>query len=396
MTDNSRADKSWWNRRRFLATVGTGTGVLLAGCSGDGGTDDDNDDSPGNGDDTPTDREPGNGGDGNGDGDDGDDGDSTEGVYARGETIDGEYASFVVEYARPVETVYELRSFPRTTDDQQYGVPRTVAYYQNIGLAKPNTSFYAVGIAVKNGHDKLIDASTVFVRNGDSAEIGLFPKSSQKLNAMTSGRGTGRPLVPGEIVRGETVFALPDDPSNYTLTFQLYVPETFRSEKFDIDLGRGADTTASFTQNPAVQAYDQPVAVGDFDVTLNAVERVSSVVESPHQEIFGPRPGYEYLYVDLSATRTSNVMVGQDWSIAASDDQGHSFSWTRIYQDAIDLNRTRLEELDVGQSINHRMAFPIDEEFEPTYLGFNGPGPLDSDDDSGARKVLQRVLWPMS
>jgi hypothetical protein len=313
-----------------------------------------------------------------------------------GEVVTGEYVSLMVEYVRPVETVNDYNRFPNTDEPEVYGQPRTIEYYIARGLAPAGSSFYAVGMAIKNVSDVPIDSSTVVLRGEEIPAFGVFPSQSQRSSLQGSARGVGRPMVPGEVMRGETVFALPEAPETYTLNILPFEIGTNQSEQLFVDLGRGSDGTASFTQAAALNELGETVSIGDFDVTIHEVERVASVTDSPHQTIFGPREGFDYLRVDLSATRTSDTMIGQRWSMGMGD-EGFVFGWSTVYQDALDLNRTRLEELSVGESIEHTiLAFPVETAFEPTTLSMTAIGPIETSTEFSADEGVERALWSLA
>lgn len=383
------------NRRELLGGIGTVGAIAIAGCSsgaGSGGDDGavEEDIDTGSGDPRSDTGADGSGGDTDGDGTPGD------GPAGIGDLIRGEYLSVVIEYVQPVQTVLDFSRMPQRSEAEPYGTPRTIDYYTDRGVASSGDSLYAIGIAMQNVHGSAVDASTVSLRTEDTLAVPTFPARSQSLSLVTAGRTSGRPMVPGEVVRGELTAALPVSPEEYTLHLQPMEVGSGRTEQHLVDLGAGAPGGTTFTQSPRTEAMDQPVAVGDFEATLHSVERVPSITDSPHQSLFGPRPGYEYVRIDLSATRTSDVMIGQGWSLGASDDEGHVFSWGQIYQNALALNSGRFEQLAVGESIsNVTFAFPIAEDFEPTLLSMTGLGPVEDPPRYWSDRAIQRVFWSL-
>lgn len=391
------------SRRRLLGGLALAGVAGLAGCgSSNEGNGDDPDGGPSgdagnggsNGD---AGRNSGGSGDnGDGTGGQGDTGGKEQLSGVIGEQLRGERAAFAVEYVRPVEEIRDFMEFPDTDSDIPYGATKTIDDFAGRGLAKSGESFYAVGIAVKNTIETPIDSQTLVLRGEDTIEMGLFPSETQRLTAGSSARTSGNAVAPGELLRAELVFALADDPSSYTLSFQPYEVSSGSIETYTVDLGAGTEATATLTQDVPLQALETPVVVGDFSVTLHGVERVASLSESPYQELFGPRPGFEYLEFELSAERTGDVMIGQDWSLGVLDDEGYGFSWMRIYQDAYELNRTRLEELSVGERVDHtRLAFPIESDFQPTAVTMTGPGKLENPPQFGSDQTIDRVAWPL-
>lgn len=381
------------SRRRLLGGLALAGAAGIAGCGSS--TDDGTDGGGGNGNGDAGLDNGGSGGNGN-DGGTGDQGGQQKLDGTIGEQLRGERTAFMVEYVRPVEEVHDFMEFPHTDSDIPYGVAKTVEDYAGRGLAKSGESFYGIGIAVKNVGDTPIDSQTLLLQGEDTMEMGLFPGETQHLSIASSARTQGNTVAPGELLRGEAVFALGADPSAYTLRFEPYEVSTGAPGKYTVDLSAGAEATATFTQDIAFEALGTPVDVGDFTVTLHGVDRVSSVTDSPYQELFGPRPGFEYLVFDLSAERTGDVMIGQDWSLGVLDDDGYSFSWTRVYQDAFDLNGPTLEDLSVGERIDHtRLAFPIEADFQPTAVTMTGPGKLDNPPKYGSDQTIDRVAWPL-
>jgi hypothetical protein len=146
----------------------------------------------------------------------------------------------------------------------------------------------------------------------------------------------------------------------------------------------------------SMAAHGSPTSAGDFDLTLHSVATAASATDSPYQDIFGPREGFEYVLIDVTATRTSDEMVGQDWGFGVVDSDGYSYMWNYgiTFQDRLDLGRTPLEDLEVGETISHtKFAFPIETDFDPVGLAFEAPGPYeDTVIDSGP----DRALWPVT
>lgn len=149
------------------------------------------------------------GGDGTGDGS----GDSDTGAV--GQVITGEYAALSVEYVRPVETLMDYREVPRTDEDASWGRPRDLAWLQEKGFARAATGLYAVGVAIKNRGDRLLSVQTTMLEAEDGMQMEVFMGRSQRLTFAQTRGGGGVNLRPGELVRAELVFALPNDPSNY-------------------------------------------------------------------------------------------------------------------------------------------------------------------------------------
>lgn len=383
----------FWTRRHFLAASGVASAALLAGCGG-GGDEPEDQNGGGNG----GGNDNGNGG-GNGNGNGGGNGGGTfngDLTGAIGDRLAGERAAMMVEYVRPVTEVLDYSEMPRTDESGVYGTPKTVDDYIGRGLARSGESFYGVGLAIKNVSEFYIDVATVLLMNETAAEVGVFPGRSQRLTMRSQGRGSGSVLAPGEMVRGELVFALGSEPANYTLIFDPRHILTGATERFEVDLSTGSEATASFSQDVSLSTMGQSVAVGDFDVTLHDVSFVDYVADSPYQDIFGPREGYQYVVFDVSATRTSEEMIGQDWSLGVVDSEGYTFSWRRIYQDAMELNRTPLEDLAVGETIEHTLlAFPLSTDFEPVAVSMTAPGPFEPPTQYSADVGTDRHCWSL-
>lgn len=381
-----------WTRRRVLAGVGATGFAALAGCSS-GGSGDGDGDSGGVATDG-TNADDGSGSDTDGSGEAGGDGTASS-PAAMGQVVEDQHVSFVVEYARPIDEVVDYSDFPQRHEEGTYGVPRTVSYYASQGFTDETTEFYAVGVAVQNTHDRPVDASTMFLENDGGGAVMTFPGRGQRLTYHVKG-GSTSPLLPAEVARGEVVFALPDAPDTYQLRFRPFEVRTGAAEPILVDLGSGAEGTATFGQAMQTRQYGSPAPVGDFDVTLHAVDRLASIEDSPHQEYFGPREDYDYLRVDLSATRTSDEMVGQDWSLGMADDDGYGFGWSTVYDDVYDLNRIRIEQLSIGETLeNTVLAFPVETSFDPTYLTMNAVGPFEEPPESGSDVGVQRIAWSL-
>lgn len=382
--DAARIERRY-SRRGVLGGLGLAGAVALAGCIGGEAT--------GNDDDEDGTTSGNSGGAGNGQGAIG----GVDRSGGIGASLTGELASLMVEYVQPVEEVLDFSEMPNTDEDGSYGTPQTVDHWAGRGLAKSGESFYGVGLAIENVSDFYIDVGTVLLMGQDTAEFGAFPGRSQRLSFQLQGRGSGAVLSPGEVVRGELVFALGAEPATYSLVFDPRHILTGATERFEVDLASGTDGTASFSQNADLATMGQQTTVGDFDVTLHDVSFAETVADSPYQDLFGERPGYRYVVFDLSATRTSDEMIGQDWSLGVVDADGYNFSWRRIYQDALELNRTRLEDLAVGESIDHTLlAFPLSTEFEPAFVTMMATGPFDPPTAYSADVGTHRTVWSLS
>ena len=384
-TPTDRTATRRWTRRAALGATGA---ALLAGCIG-GGADPEAGDGPTaeEGSPTPTSDEGSEG-----------DVDSPAGAGAPagiGDVLSGDYLSLMVEYVRPVETVLDFREFPHTDDDAVYGVPRTVDYFVESGFAEAGTSLYGVGLAVKNAGEGFVDVSTLFLRSeAQPIAMEVFMGRSQRLAFGASGRSNSRLLAPGEFARGEAVYALSGDPTDYALTLQPATHPAGLTEQLAVDLGTGAEAEAPFRPSVSPAATGEAVGVGDFEVTVDAATFVESVADSPHQELFGPREGYEYLVVDLSVTRRFDAMIGQDWSVGVRDDDGYGTAWGTVYDDVMDINRPMLDELAVGESSSQTLAFPIEEGFRPAYLTMNVDGPVESEVLTGRQTF--RSVWDLA
>jgi hypothetical protein len=137
--------------------------------------------------------------------------------------LTGETIAWAIEYVRPLETVVDYQSVPRTTEAKRYGERRMIDFYRGVGLASDDDTFYAVGVAMRNTYDRPINVLTVFLQAGaDSVEFGFFPSESQRLATFFDDRQAGDTLAPGELRRGELVFALPQEPANYVFRFEPY------------------------------------------------------------------------------------------------------------------------------------------------------------------------------
>lgn len=389
-------DSRSWTRRRVLAGSSALGFALLAGCGGNDGGDggDGNGGDGGDGDDDSGDIANGGTGGGNGGGDGG----SGNGTGQIGSVVAGETIDWAVEYVRPLETVVDYQRVPRTTEVGEYGEERTIEFYQGVGLASQADSFYAVGVAMRNTHDRPLNVLTALLLDGDgNVHFGLFPSESQRLATFFDARQAGNVLAPGELRRGELVFALPREPANYLLRFEPYSVDGKTRDQLTVDLGTGSETTVDLSQQPSPANVGETIAVGDFEVTLHSAEFVESITDSPYQDIFGPREGFRYFRLDLSATRNSDVTIGQQWSLGVVDAEGYEFAWTGSYQDALDLRRPTLDRLDVGESIEHTiLAFPLEEEFEPTYIGMNASGPFEDAPQLGPENGMHRGLWTLA
>jgi hypothetical protein len=394
--------------RRELLRGGIALAALgLAGCSDSSGDpfDSGTDGSPAN----PNDGSGADGGspdagsnpagsndDGSASGDGTGDGSGDPGTGAIGQVVTGEYAALAVEYVRSAETVMDYREVPRTDEDDSWGRSRDLTWLQEKGFARGATGLYAVGVAIKNRGETLLSVQTTMLQSEDGMQMEVFMGRSQRLTFAQTRGGGGVNLRPGELVRAELVFALPDDPSNYQFVLVPTQLPTARSEKLRVDLWAGEDGQAAFQNEVTLATHGSPTAVGDFDLTLHSVGTAASAVDSPYQDIFGPREGFEYVLVDVTATRTSDEMIGQDWGFGVVDAEGYSYMWTHgiTFQDRMDLDRTTLEDLAVGETLSHtKFAFPLETGFDPVTLAFEAPGPYaDTVIDSG----LARALWPLT
>jgi hypothetical protein len=311
--------------------------------------------------------------------------------------LTGETIAWAIEYVRPLETVVDYQSVPRTTEAKRYGERRMIDFYRGVGLASDDDTFYAVGVAMRNTYDRPINVLTVFLQAGaDSVEFGFFPSESQRLATFFDDRQAGDTLAPGELRRGELVFALPQEPANYVFRFEPYSVDGTARERFDVDLGAGSAATVDLPQGPTAATVGDTITVGDFDVTLHSADFVDSIADSPYQDLYGARDGFRYLRLDLSATRNSDVTIGQQWSLGVVDGDGYEFAWGGSYQDALDLERPTLDRLGIGESIEHTiLAFPLEDGFEPTYIGMNASGPFENPAQFGPKNGMHRGLWTL-
>jgi hypothetical protein len=311
--------------------------------------------------------------------------------------LTGETIAWAIEYVRPLESVVDYQSVPRTTEAKRYGERRMIDYYRGVGLASAADAFYAVGVAMRNTYDRPINVLTVFLQDGDeTVAFGFFPSESQRLATVFDDRQAGDVLAPGELRRGELVFALPREPANYVFRFEPYSVDGAVRERFDVDLGAGSAATVGLSPGQAAATVGDTISVGDFDVTLHAVEFVDSIADSPYQDLYGSRDGFRYLRLDLSATRNSDVTIGQQWSLGVVDAEGYEFAWGGSYQDALDLERPTLDRLGIGESIEHTiLAFPLEDGFEPSYIGMNASGPFANPPQFGPQSGMHRGLWSL-
>lgn len=372
------------SRRTLLQLTGAAGATMIAGCADIG---------PDLG------SEPTDGEGGGGDGDTGD-GDSDSGggppdTGTVGQTLDGELVRMMIEYVRPVEGLTDYRRFPYTDKPETYGEQVTVEDLIDVGLANPGSSLYGIGIAVVNDFDEPISVRTVGLQNEGEGPVdfGTFLGQSQRLT-YAHGRTGGHYIAPGELIRGEVVFALDTDPSEFTLLFMPHRHIGGPIERFTVDLRAGSERQADFALNPATLSIGETGDVGDLEVTLHSAEYVDSVTESPNQHLFGPREGYRYLLVDLSATRRGEVMIGQRWEAGAVDDEGYGFAWTTSYQDVMDITRPSLDDLSIDESISHtQLAFPVEDGFAPEYFTLTAPGSVENAGEFEAKERMGRSIW---
>lgn len=315
---------------------------------------------------------------------------------AVGQVVSGEYADFAVEYVRPVESVMDYREVPQTDEDAQWGVSRDLASLQEMGFARGATGMHGVGIAIKNRGEGLLSVQTTMLQGTDSMHMGVFMGRSQRLTFSQARGGGGVNLRPGEVVRAELVFALPDAPSNYQLVLVPIQLATAQSEKLYVDLGAGSDAEAPLSNEVEMGSPGTATRVGDFDVTLHSVSTAASVSDSPYEDLFGPREGYEYVLIDVTATRVSEESTSQDWGFGVVDGAGYRYMWSHglTFQDRTQLDRTTLEDLPVGETLAHsKFAFPIETGFDPVALAFEARGPYE---DTVIDAGQSRALWPIA
>lgn len=374
-------------RRRDVLYGGLAlSSIPLAGCTG-------NDDQPfgdGLGGTGSPSTDPGGDGDGDGDGDSGGDGGQTEGEI--GQPLSGEYASLTVEYVRPVEEVLDYSEFPEVDADEPYGVPVDAEDMAEKGFVRSGAEFYGIGIAVKNTSDRLLNVDTVTLQTDDDLADWVFLGRNQRL---TFARGN---LLPGELARTEVVAGVHADPSEYTLLFMPLQNGTGRSERLRVDLGAGSNGQAEYGQEPPVDDHGTSVDVGNFDVTIHSTAFVDQVADTYRPEKYGPRPGYRYLLIDLSATRTSDVIhTSGTWRVGVRSTDGYGFAWGGIMlHDVLEANRTRVDQLAVDETIEHTtLALPVEDGFDPEFLTMDAPGPLEDPPAGGSEVGMARAVWPI-
>lgn len=190
--------------------------------------------------------------------------------------------------------------------------------------------------------------------------------------------GSGLPngeVNPGQRVRGQVGFQIPQDAAGLTFVFDAAV---FGSGKAVVALGdvpQGLDAPSGMMPGEQPQAA---FAIGDTVQAGNLQLVVHSFREVPGTTIFHPDPGDRFAAVDLTLTNTSSspLSVSSLLQMKLIDSGGQSYNLHLGAQAAAGTSPPD-GELSPGESVRGEVAYQIPQdaqglvfEFDPNLIGY--------------------------
>lgn len=326
-------------RRKYLQSCGIVGATLIAGCSGDGGGDDDSDgDTPGGDGETETQPD-----------DDSDESTPTDESTPReasavvGDLIEGSNLAMV---ARDVSEADQLGQF---TEPDEGNV------------------FVVVRMAVKNTtNSEFADFNSLLqTRLLDDQDYTY----DQSIVASTDRPMQAGQLAPGEVVRGDVVFEVPEDASGLQLEFDFQYFDFSDFERVTVDLTETAGSIADLDQDLAVPIHGEGDAVesGGLTAECNGFETATELDDFTQAD-----EGNEYAIVDVSVTNET----GEEQSVSIllqmmlKDGEGFSYSFDLGGYSALDQKFEQGTPISDGQTRRGKIAYQVPEGTSPLYWAF--------------------------
>jgi hypothetical protein len=170
-------------------------------------------------------------------------------------------------------------------------------------------------------------------------------------------------LVPGQVMRGDLAYQIPDDASDLKIQFDFSDDPVMNLNRLAVNLSKESDSIDNLTQNIKVRLHPvgESVAFGGLQAQINSVE---------FREQDDSRVGI----VDVSLTNTSDSEIPRNhiYELQCTDELGHNLS-RDTYTSELDLSRTYSTEnpLSPGETRRGKVPFTIPVESEQLYCSFN-------------------------
>ena len=325
------------DRRQYLRCLGAAGGVALAGCTES--DDEPSDDTPAE--DTPADTDtPAE--DTPADTDTPEEGGGTASA-AVGERVDGDNLSMVV---RDVSETTSLGEFTEADEGNVFVVGR---------LAVKNTTSSEFADFNSLLQTRLVDDEDFTYDEAITASTG---------QDLTAGQ-----LAPGEVVRGDVVFEVPEDASGLELEFDFEAFSFTSLDRVQIDLTQEASSVADLSQDLAVDVHGSGDAIerGGLTAQLQGFETTTRIDEFTQAD-----EGMEYAIVDVSVEN----QTGEDQSVSIllqmmlKDGEGFAYTVDLAAYSALDRAFEQGNPISDGQTRRGKIAYQVPEGTSPLYWTF--------------------------
>lgn len=385
-------------RRRYLAALGSGLALGLAGCSGGGGGSGTTPTS-GGGSGTPT----GTAGGGRGTTDrgtgttNGDDLPQREGVVGQRIAAPKAPVELMVEEVTPVDSVKLVDSQIATNYPDRWG--RSIPFEEWVEESGTDgiEGFWAIRVAVKNVGDGVLNNYTHTTRTNPQSDMlsGVLPAGDATSQRRGSARGSDIPTVvgSGEVYRYERVVALKEEPGPFQVkcSGRYFDGSDVSFANFTVDLSSGSAATAPFTDEVTPVSVGETVRMGALELTPTEFvyeDTAGEVAEQWSQ----PRENFHFAKVTVDATRVADPEI--TWGLGLKDGEGHRYFSDNGLDDAYDLERPRISKLEKGETReDYTIVYAVEKGWEPETLYAVGPQHRERDYGSRPRTVYVHGFW---
>lgn len=233
--------------------------------------------------------------------------------------------------------------------------------------AEPGRAFLVVPVAIKN---VTTEAFVLFdferqsrVKDGQGFNYeSTFVTTEQEL--------VDAELAPGEVMRGDTVYEIAEDATDFTLEVDLPTATFGDLDRIVIDLETEAPTPADLEQTLDVDIHEPGTAVstGAFRVSLNSVEFRRTVGDDTATE-----SGFEFAIVDITTRNESEAVGNLSLSLQTLVKDGTGRGSRDSIRGTSELPRgyDQLSPLAPGESRRGLVAYTVPAEVEPLYWIFD-------------------------
>lgn len=387
-------------RRGLLSVLGVAAASGLSGCSSgdaaDSGTTSGRSGEPTTDATTGPAGSPAATGTTTGDGGDGDGVAEGSGVVGQRVRAPDAPVELVVEEVTPVDAVTVTDTATATNEPDRWG--RSLPFddwAERTGFG--GAGFWAVRIALKNEGDGPLRLTADGVESTAGLDRNPVPAgeatSQRREDENRPSSALSPALEPGELYRWERVFGFPEEPGPHEFVFSgRYFGEELAFANIDVDLGEGSSSAAPYADETTSASVGETVSAGAIEMTLKEFE-YAETAGGAVDRWSTPPANFRFAKLTVDATRVTETEIGDRWGMGLRDGDGYRFVWHGSLQDPYDLERKRIGQLSVGESVeNFRFVFEVERGWEPDEVYLKAPGTWTSPNGQ-AFPVFRHGFW---